>query len=100
MTQRIELIKSTAHNLKQDLIADSTPASLTGSSLDILSLIYPQSSQIRGRYAYIYSGAGAGQERVVGSFDTTNRRMVFNQVFDSIPSINSNVLVTDNFPKS
>ena len=96
MSNKADLIKSIARNVG-DLVLDGVPASLSGSSIDHLNLIFPLSQQMQGFGFYIYSGAGAGQERVVGSFNVANRRMVFPQTFASIPSVNSNFLVTKRF---
>ena len=99
MAQFIDIIKNSALNL-YDLIVDGVPASLTGSTIDHLGLLQPQSPQLQGVNLYIYSGAGAGQERIVGSFSPTNHRLCFPQVFGSVPSLNSNFILTKRFPKS
>lgn len=96
MAVKADIIKAVARNTG-DFILDGVPASLTGSTVDHLSLIFPLSQQMQGFPFYIYSGAGAGQERIVGSLNPTNRRMVFPQVFASIPSVNSSFLVTKRF---
>lgn len=96
---RIDIIKTVARNLG-DLIVDATPASLTGSTVDCTDLVHPNAEQIRGKYFYAYSGAGAGQSRVVSSFNTTYRRMVFQNVFTTTPSSNTNFILTDKFDKS
>ena len=98
MAQRIDLLKSVARNLS-DLILDGVPASLTGSTIDHLDLIHPLSNQLQGFYFYLYSGAGVGQARIVGSFNPANRRLVFPQGFTTIPSTNSNFILTKDFPK-
>ena len=95
MAQRIDLYKAVALNLS-DLIVDGVPASLTGSSIQHLSLIQPNPLQLQGKFFYIYSGAGAGQDRVIGSLNAT-RQIVFAQVFASVPSLNSNFLITEHF---
>ena len=99
MAVKSDLIISVARNLG-DFVLDGVPASLTGSTVDHLNLIYSLPQQMQGFGFYIYSGAGAGQERVVGSLNAANHRMVFPQVFASIPSVNSNFLVTKKFPYS
>jgi hypothetical protein len=96
---KIGAIKAVARNL-QDLVIDASPASLTGSSLMFDELIHPNSGQLRGNWAYIYDGAGAGQERVTGSFNPTKNELVFAQVFASTPSLNSSVIVTKTWSKS
>lgn len=96
MVSKSDVIISAMRNLG-DLVVDGVPASLTGSSLDHLSLIFPLSQQMQGWSAYIYSGAGAGQERIIGSFNATNHRVVFPQVFASIPSVNSNFVISKKF---
>lgn len=96
MAVKSDLIISVARNCG-DFILDGVPASLTGSTVDHLNLIFPLSQQMQGAGFYIYSGAGAGQERVVGSFTPASHRMVFPQVFASIPSVNSAFLVTKKF---
>lgn len=99
MADRMGIIKNCALNL-YDLLVDGIPASLTGSTIDHLNLVQPLSQQLQGAYFYAYSGAGAGQERVVGSFNPTNRRICFPQVFSSLPSINTNFILTKKYPKS
>jgi len=89
---KFDIIKATANNLS-DLIVDATPASLTGSTLDFTELIHPLDSQLQGKHGYVYTGAGYGQERVISKFYTTNNRVEFAQVFSSIPSINSGVVI-------
>jgi len=96
MAVKSDLITSVMRNIG-DFVLDGVPGSLTGSSVDHLSLIFPLPQQMQGFGFYIYSGAGAGQERVVGSFNAANHRMVFAQGFGSIPSVNSNFLVTKRF---
>lgn len=95
---RIDCVKAISRNLR-DLVIDSVPASLTGSSIDALKLIHPNAQQLMGKDFYIYSGAGAGQERIIGSLNIANRRIIFSEVFASIPSINSNFLIFDFFAK-
>ena len=95
MAQKVDLYKSIALNLG-DLILDGVPASLTGSSIQHLSLIQPNPLQLQGKFFYIYSGAGVGQDRVIGSLSST-KHIVFAQVFTSMPSINSNFLITEHF---
>ena len=97
--QRIDALKGIAYNLG-DLIIAAQPASLTGSTLQFDALIHPLSQQLQGFYGYLYSGAGAGQERVVGSFNPSTNELVFPQVFASIPSTNSQFILTEQFPKS
>ncbi len=96
--QRIDSIKAVARNLR-DLVVDTIPASLTGSTIDALKIIHPNIQQLMGKDFYIYSGAGAGQERIVGSLIPSSRRMIFKEVFTSMPSINSNFVVFDFFSK-
>ena len=97
--QRIDAIKAIAENLR-DLYIDSTPASLTGSTLQFAALIQPLSGQLLGANAYIYSGGGIGQARVAGSFNPASNELVFPQGFGTTPSLNSSVIVTKNFTKS
>ncbi len=96
---RITAIKAISRNL-HDLVVDTIPASMTGTSVDALKLIHPITNQLQGKNFYIYSGAGAGQERTIGSFNTTNRRAVFPEAFITVPSINSNFLVFTHWMKS
>ena len=95
---RTTIIKAVARNLG-DLIVDTIPASLTGSSIDALKLIHPNPRQLQGKDFYIFTGAGAGQNRTTGSLDTANRRMFFQEVFVTMPSINSAFAVFDHWTK-
>lgn len=97
--QRIDGIKATAQ-LIGDVLLDGTPASVTGSSLTFNQLIQGNTIQLAGHKAYVYSGAGAGQDRVVGSLITGSRTIIFTEVFGSVPSVNSSVLITKHFSKS
>jgi hypothetical protein len=90
---RITAIKAISRNLN-DLVTDSVGASLTGSAVDVADLIHPLAEQLRGYHFYIYSGAANGQARVVGSFDPVNNRLGFPQPFGSVPSVNSNFILT------
>lgn len=96
--QRIDSIKAAARNLR-DLVVDTTPASLCGSYIDADALIHPISGQLRGCGFYFYSGAGAGQQRTVGSFDPTYNRLGFPQAFTTLPSTNSKFLLFEHFSK-
>lgn len=96
---RITSIKAVARNLG-DLVADTTGASLTGSFVDVDELIHPLTDQLRGYHFYIYSGAANGQARVVGSFNPAYNRLGFPQPFGSVPSINSNFILTKYWRKA
>ena len=95
--QRIDALKAAARNLN-DLLVDTVPASYTSLAIDITKLIQTSQSVV-GKQVYIYSGAGAGQERTVGSFDPVNRRVFFPEALGSIPSTNSNLLILNHFRK-
>ncbi len=93
MAIRIDLVKAIARNLG-DLVVDAVPASMTASTIDCLSLFQPNPGQLTGKYVYIYSGAGSGQSKVIGSFNPTLKRLVFPEGLGSIPSVNSNFILT------
>ena len=95
---RMDAIKAIAFNLG-DLIIDAQPVSLTGSTLQFDELVQPLSQQLQGFYGYVYTGAGVGQERVIGSFNPTRNEVVFPQVFATTPSLNSSVVITEHFRK-
>lgn len=95
---RITAIKAVARNMR-DLITDTTPASLTGSSIDALRLIHPVTNQLKGKDFYIYSGAGNGQERIITEFQPANNRSIFEEIFVTTPSTNSNFIILDYFRK-
>lgn len=96
--QRIDALKAIARNLR-DLIVDTTPASYCATYIDATKLIHPLTNQLQGVYAYIYSGAGAGQNRIVGSSDPANKRIFFPQPLDSVPSANSQFILLQHFDK-
>lgn len=97
--QKIDCLKSVARNLRC-LVVDAQVSSLTGSTIDALALLHAQSGRLVGKTAYLYSGAGLGQERVVGSYDPAYHRLCFPQVFVSMPSLNTNFILLENFNKS
>ena len=82
-----------------DLIAESVPASVAASMVDVAALVHPVTDQLKGRDFYIYSGAGAGQDRIVTAFAPANNRLSFDQVFTTVPSTNSNFVLFDVFQK-
>ncbi len=92
-------IKAVARNLN-DLIVDTTPASLTGTSIDADELIHPITDQLRGYYFYAYEGAGAGQSRTTTQFLPANNRLIFDQAFSTTPSTNTNFTLFKHFKKS
>src|SRR3990167_6689584 len=94
----IDVIKAVARQFR-DLVVDTVPGSLTGSSIDAAALVHVNGGRLLGKDAYIYSGAGAGQQRTVASFDTINHRLIIAPVFSSLPSINSSFLVFNTWRK-
>src|SRR3990167_2677437 len=97
--QRIDVIKSVARNLR-DLVVDTTPATLSTTQISATRLIHPETNQLRGFPVYLYSGAGAGQDNIVASFDAANNRMGFDRAFTTSPSTNTNFIVTRFWEKS
>ncbi len=98
--QRIDAIKDIAWGLN-DVIIDATPVSLTGSTLQFDELIQPNEGQLRGIYAYTYGTfIGAGQERIVGTFNPVRNEVVFPQVFTTTPTTSTDVLLTRHWRKS
>lgn len=93
---KIEVVRNVARTLG-DLILDTVPASMTGSSLDFDILVHPISGQLKGTNLYIHTGAGQNQYRVVTDFQPTNNRLIFGEVFSSIPSINSQCWLFQHF---
>ena len=96
---KITLIKAAARSL-HDLIVDAVPVSLTGSSVMANALIQPLPRQLQGKYFYSYSGAGTGQERIIGSLNPSKREILFTEVFGSIPSVNTQFFLTEYWAKS
>ena len=95
---RITSVKSIARNLR-DLVVDTTPSSMTGTSIDASKLIHPISGQLKGFDLYIYSGGGAGQQRTITDFLPANNRLTIDDPFSPIPSVNSNFLIFEHFGK-
>src|SRR3990167_98787 len=95
---RITALRAVARNLA-DLVVDTIPASMTGSFVDATRLIFPETNQLRGMDFYIYSGAGAGQQRTVASYTPANRRVGFSESFSPVPSTNSNFILLKRFRK-
>ena len=94
---RMDSIKASSRNLR-DLVVDTVPASLTGSTIDADDLIHPVSGQLKGFNLYLYGGAGAGQARVITDFLPANNRVV-TRGFGSIPSTNSSIVIFEKFRK-
>ena len=97
-TLRIDAVREIARNLR-DLVVDTTPASLTGSSIDALKLIHPNNNQLRGNPFYSYSGGGPGQSRIITEFLPENNRMTFQELFTTGVSLNTRFFVLDNWEK-
>lgn len=96
--QKIDALKAVSRNLG-DLIVDAVASAATPTTIDAGKLIHPQAEALRGKEFYIYSGAGAGQQRTVGSYSPTNNRLIFAQTFVSTPSHNSAFLMFGHFGK-
>lgn len=96
--QRINAIKAISRNMG-DLIVDAVASAATPTTVDAAKLIHPQDQALLGKGFYIYSGAGAGQQRTVASFSATNLRLIFAETFVSTPSHNSAFLLFDHFGK-
>ncbi len=95
--QKWETAKAVALNLG-DLLGDISPGTTSAATYALFDeLIQPQASKMKGVYAYIYSGQGAGQSRVVGSFDPSDNETMYDQPFSVVPSLNSNFLFTRHF---
>lgn len=97
--QRIDALKAIADNLR-DLILDSTVASAYATAVRADDLIQPQSKQLQGFNFYSYGGLQKGQERVVGSLDTTNRVILFTQDLSPVPSTSAQFILTEFWAKS
>lgn len=99
---KITAITSVSRNLR-DLIADTIPSSLAATHMHSANLVHPVTDQLKGKDAYIYSGAAAGQERIVTAFTprsgAVNGILQFAQPFGSVPSVNSRFLVFDYWTK-
>ena len=96
--ERFDALKAVARNLG-DLVVDAVPGSYTGTSVDISKLVQPLDDQLKGDNLYLYSGAGAGQDRVVSEFEPANNRLLFTQPFATTPSTNTNVILTKYWSK-
>jgi len=96
---KITAIKAVARNLR-DLILDATPSTATPSYMGFPALVHPVTNQLQGRNAYIYSGAGAGQERTITSFTPGSNSIVFSEFLTSAPSVNSTTLIFQHFQKN
>lgn len=94
---RIEAIKSVARNLG-DLIVDTTPASLSGSSIDAAELIQPISGQLKGVKYYSYSPSGVEAERIITDFNPDFNRMFFGQAVTA--SENTSFILTQYWRKA
>lgn len=95
---RITAIKAIARNLK-DLVVDTIPATLSSTEVRANKLTHPIDNQLKGYPFYIYSGAGAGQARVVGTHTASLKCLVFAESFSSIPSTNSNFVLFSHWDK-
>ncbi len=95
---RYELYEAVARNAG-DFIEKGTVASLTGTTIDALSLIHPLSGQLKGYQLFFYSGAGAGQYPIVTDFLPANNRVQVDQAFNPAPSTNTAWMMFRRFRK-
>ncbi len=95
---KTEIFKSIAQNLG-DLVTDDTVASSSSTSLDLPSLVHPQSGQLKGNNLFIYSGGGSEAFRVISDFTPLSKRVIVAQAFTTTPSTNAKVAITKQFDK-
>jgi hypothetical protein len=98
MSELVSIYESVARRLG-DIFAKGVPTNCTGTTFESNVLIHRQETQLRGKEMYLYYGNGAGQARIVASFAPAvgSARVIFEQMFDTVPSSNSEFLIFDKF---
>jgi len=92
MAETISIYESIGRNLGE-IISKGTPTNCTATTFQSDVLIHPLAEQLIGKEAFIYSGGGAGQSRIVGSFDPSNNRVAFERLWNPVPSTNSSFII-------
>uniref|UniRef100_A0A6H1ZTL4 Uncharacterized protein n=1 Tax=viral metagenome TaxID=1070528 RepID=A0A6H1ZTL4_9ZZZZ len=95
-TEIISFYESVARNLG-DIKAKGTPTGCTGTTLDSNMLLQPFRGQLQGKEVFIYSGGGAGQARIIPTFDPTNNRIYIEPAWDTIPTASSKFIIFDKY---
>lgn len=95
---KTEVIKAIAINLG-DLVADDSVGSPTGTSVNMLALVHPLASQLKGYGLYVYSGGGSDQFRIISDFTPASHLAVIGQPFTTVPSTNSKAMIFQAFNK-
>ena len=97
MPETVSLYESIGRNLG-DIFAKGVPiATVTGTSFESNVLVYPYSRQLVGKEVFWYSGLGAGQARIVASFDPANNRIIHEQAYTTVPTTSSSFIIFDRF---
>jgi len=94
MSEIISLYESIGRNLG-DIFAKGVPTNATGTSFRSDVLIHPLPDQLRGKEVFWYSGVGAGQSRIIGSFYPGTHQAIVERTFDTVPTDNSRFLIFD-----
>jgi hypothetical protein len=95
-TETVSVYESVARNLG-DIETKGTPTGCTATTLDCNKLLQPLMETLRGKEVYIYTGVGAGQARVVASYDPANHRIIVDEKWDTIPTTSSKFLIFQHF---
>src|SRR3990167_6127739 len=96
MSEIVSIYESIGRNLG-DVFAKGTPTGATGTTFDSNVLVNPNAQQLVGKEVFWYSGGGAGQARLVASFDPANNRIIHEQGYETIPTANSSFIIFNQF---
>lgn len=96
MAETKSIYEAIGRNLS-DIAVKGVPTSATGSTFDSNVLFHPQSTQLRGKEVYIYSGQGAGQARTIATFAPANNRCYIEPHWTTIPTNDSKFIIFDHF---
>uniref|UniRef100_A0A6M3IZB8 Uncharacterized protein n=1 Tax=viral metagenome TaxID=1070528 RepID=A0A6M3IZB8_9ZZZZ len=96
MSETVSLYESIARNLG-DVLVKGVATNCTGTAFQSSVLINRDALAFNGKDCYFYSGLGAGQSRAVGSFDPANRRIIVEDTFGTIATINTSFMIFDKF---
>lgn len=96
MSETVSIYESIGRNLG-DIFAKGVATNGTGTTFESRVLVNPNARQLVGKEVFWYSGGGAGQARLVASFDPANNRIIHEQEYSTIPTEGSAFIVLNNF---
>lgn len=94
--ETVSIYESIARNLG-DIYAKGTGTNCTATTAQSNALTFPNSQQLSGKEIYWYSGAGAGQARIIASFNVGSHAVIHDYKYDTTPSDNPKFLIFRKF---